>query len=122
MDWYNGFSPEQRMDGDKIVKEAIKKGILPPLNEVSCEICGQDKGVRHYHAEDYSPDKIVDDVIPVCWECHMHIHTKNKNNPRWIRYEKRLKRGEKSRPHYNKWWTPDDDYNEDDLISLDEWL
>jgi hypothetical protein len=75
---YNGFSSEQRIEGDKIIKKAIKDGVLPPLNKVTCKICGQDKGVREYHTEDYSPDKILDDVIPICWRCHRHIHQKKK--------------------------------------------
>ena len=71
---YNGFTDKERRDGDKLIKKAIEEGVLPPLNKVSCKICGQDKGVREYHAEYYSPDRILDDVIPICWRCHRHIH------------------------------------------------
>ena len=105
---YNGFSSEERNEGDKIIKKAIKDGILPPLNKVTCKICGQDKGVREYHTEDYSPDKILDTVIPICWRCHRHIHQKKKG-PKWHEYEEMLKRGEIAEPYYYKWWTPEND-------------
>lgn len=102
---YNGFSPEERMNGDRIIKEAIKRGILPPLNETVCAICGQDKGVRHYHNEDYTPSKVVEDATPLCFRCHMHIHARNKNTANWKRYEMEVVQGNKRwKPVYTKWW------------------
>lgn len=37
---YNGFSPEERDKGDKIIKQAIEDGKLPPLNKTKCCVCG----------------------------------------------------------------------------------
>lgn len=79
MNSYNGFTPEQRIKGDEIIKEAINNGTLPKLSECKCKFCGQDKGILHYHCEDYSPKNILKDVIPVCWRCHMMIHTRFKH-------------------------------------------
>ena len=76
---YNGFTPEQRETGDKIIKEAVAKGIIPKANATPCVLCGQDKGIRHYHCEDYSPDKIVADTRVLCWRCHMMLHTRYKH-------------------------------------------
>ena len=103
---YNGFTGEQRLQGDRIIKQAIKDGILPPLHEVKCSICGQDKGVRHYHNEDYTPGNVVSDAIPICFRCHMHIHARNKKTENWIKYEKEVFKGnKKSIPVYTKYWT-----------------
>ena len=56
MNEYNGFSEKERLKGDRIIKKAIENGDLPPLNQTRCCICGQDKGIRQYHCEDYSPE------------------------------------------------------------------
>lgn len=71
---YNGFTPSQRRAGDRIIKDAISSGKLAPLSECSCAFCGQSKGILHYHAEDYTPDRILNDVVPLCWRCHMMVH------------------------------------------------
>lgn len=105
MQSYNGFTPEERLRGEQILKEAIRNGILPPLNQTRCAICGQDKGIRHYHNEDYSPENIIADATPLCWRCHMHIHAKNKTTPKWQKYEREVFQGNKRwKPVYNKWW------------------
>lgn len=102
---YNGFTPEERERGNKIIKRAIKTKRLPPLNKTKCSICGQDKGVRHYHNEDYTPENIIKDATPLCWRCHMHIHAKNKNTDNWKKYEREVIQGNKRYPPvYNKYW------------------
>ena len=106
---YNGFSPEDRIKGDKIIKKAIDEGILPDLHTIPCALCGQDKGVREYHAEDYSPDKILDDVICVCKSCHIHIHSQWRGSKGWNKREEEIKKGIKHKPTYTTSWTPDDD-------------
>lgn len=105
---YNGFTEKERNKGERIIKKAEKEGRLTDRHATICKMCGQDKGVREYHAEDYSPDKILDDVIPLCWRCHRHIHRKNKG-PKWHEYEEMLKRGERAEPFYWKWWHEEDD-------------
>ena len=60
---YNGFTGKQRAKGAIIIKKAIKEGILPDLHTSPCEMCGQTKGIREYHAEDYSPNKNIDVVV-----------------------------------------------------------
>lgn len=116
---YNGFTPQQRIEGNKIIKKAIKDGILPPLNQTKCAICGQDKGVRHYHNEDYSPENIIADATPLCWRCHMHIHAKNKNTPKWKKYEKEVIQGNKRwKPVYTKYWKDAKDPKQTKLITM----
>ncbi len=83
---YNGFTPEQRQRGGELIKKAIADGILPPLNTQPCVICGQDKGIRHYHCEDYSEENVVADARVVCWQCHMMIHTRFSHPQSFARY------------------------------------
>ena len=107
---YNGFTEKERLKGNKIIKKAIKDGLLPQLNTVKCEMCGQDKGIRHYHNEDYTPENIIQDAKCLCFRCHMHIHSNNKNSKSWQKYEEDIKNGEIYPPVYNKtYWTPNDD-------------
>lgn len=73
---YNGFTPAQRTQGDKILKIAVSNGIIPEAMKTPCTICGQDNGIRHYHCEDYTPENIISDARVVCWRCHMMIHTR----------------------------------------------
>ena len=110
LSWYNGFSPQQRERGDKWIKEAIDYGELKPLKQVPCSICGQDKGIRHYHCEDYSSyETVVGGAIPVCWMCHMMIHRKPKHPKSAERYFERIKAGERFDPVYlgNEWFRLD---------------
>lgn len=73
---YNGFTADQREEGDKILKKAISEGKLLPPSKCKCYLCGQDKGIRHYHCEDYSEENILDDSKVLCWRCHMMVHTR----------------------------------------------
>lgn len=71
---YNGFSPSQREKASRIQRQAIKDGVMPNPNELKCVLCGQDRGIRHYHNEDYSDEHIIDNARCLCWRCHMMIH------------------------------------------------
>lgn len=79
MNSYNGFTGHQREQGDKLLKEAIAKGIIPDPMTQPCFICGQNEGIRHYHNEDYSPENIIENARCVCWRCHMMIHSRFRN-------------------------------------------
>lgn len=97
---YNGFTPEQREQGDRIIKEAIAKGELKPLKDCVCADCGQDKGIRHYHTEDYSPDKILKAVVPLCWRCHMMLHSRFRHPKSYAAYKEAVKNGKRYAPVY----------------------
>ena len=86
MKYYNGFSPSQREHANDVQKEAIRNGIIPKPTDCRCVICGQDKGIRHYHNEDYSEDKILSDARVVCWRCHMMIHTRFRHPLSFAKY------------------------------------
>lgn len=69
---YNGFNDKQRMKGDRIIKKAVREGKVPPPTK--CERCGQTEGRIDYHVEDYSPERILDNLEAVCGRCHYYIH------------------------------------------------
>ena len=83
---YNGFSAYQRQKGSNILKQAIDKGILEHPNNCKCSFCGQDKGIRHYHNEDYSEDKVVTTAVVLCWRCHMMLHGRFKHPLSFAQY------------------------------------
>jgi hypothetical protein len=106
LSWYNGFSPEQREQGDKWIKKAVADGRLAPLNTTKCHYCGQEQGIRHYHCEDYSTEEIVVGTsIPVCWVCHMMIHRKGRHPASYRNYFDRVKQGYMPKPVFtgNQW-------------------
>ena len=84
---YNGFTGEERDNDeiDEIYEKAISDGKLKPLEETKCVICGQDKGIRVYHAENYFPEKIVDSSFPMCFKCHARVHGVKLTNPQKYR-------------------------------------
>jgi hypothetical protein len=100
MNSYNGFTGEQREQGNKIIKKAIKDGILKPLTEVECLYCKQKEGIRHYHNEDYTPENIISDAIPVCWRCHMMIHKRFRHPKSYEKYFAEIKKGKQYPPVY----------------------
>ncbi|WP_407422315.1 hypothetical protein [Methanobrevibacter sp.] len=111
---YNGFSPKER-EVEKIQQEAIEKGELKPLEETRCFICGQDKGIRVYHVENYFPEKVVGNSIPMCYKCHSRVHgVKITNPPKFRKYLEEV-REIPLPPTYNKnYWTPERDKILDD--------
>lgn len=113
MEEYNGFTEQERLKGDRIIKKAIENGDLPPLNQTKCCICGQNKGVREYHCEDYSPENILNDAVPLCYACHRRLHKNKYNNPeRWEHYKEEVRNGNLCPPHYTDYWTEYDDLND----------
>ena len=83
---YNGFTPKQREKAARIQREAIEAGIMKSPNECRCTICGQDKGIRHYHNEDYSDEAIISNARVVCWRCHMMIHSRFEHPLSFAKY------------------------------------
>lgn len=106
---YNGFSGEIRKENSKLIEKAVKVGLKQDSHETTCWICGQDKGIREYHAEDYSEENIVEESKIICWRCHRHIHATNHTD-NWHKYEEDVDKGIVGKPVYRKgYWTEDDD-------------
>ena len=95
MRYYYNWSPEQRMEGDRLVKQAIQEGKLPDPNTQPCAICGTTYGTHHYHQEDYTPEHIVENSICVCATCHREIHMRWWHMQNYRQYMARKVNGEK---------------------------
>ena len=108
---YNGFSGKQRCKVQYRIKKAIEKGELYPLNQIKCCICGQDKGIREYHCEDYSLEKYIDNAIPLCYQCHRTLHRTIDDKPNeWEEYLENVRNGILKDPVYiSTYWTEDND-------------
>jgi len=103
MRYYYNWSPSQRLDGDKIVKQAIHEGKLADPNTIPCAICGRTDIGREYHQEDYTPEHIVENSICVCRKCHWHIHMRWWRMPEYRIYMQ-------SKPNGAKYMQIFDDY------------
>lgn len=114
---YKGFSKEQRLKMHEIFKAEIAAGRVPPANTQPCSICGQDKGIRHYHAEDYTnPELHQKSVRVVCWRCHMMIHNRFKHPLSVAQYLLNIHfLGKRYAPVYrpNDWATLEQHFTED---------
>ena len=111
---YNGFTSKER-ECEDILEKAIADGELKPLEDTKCVVCGQDKGIRVYHVENYFPEKIVDSAFAMCFKCHSRIHGSKITNPEKFRQYLEEVREIPKPPTYNKnYWTPERDKILDD--------
>ena len=115
LDSYNGFTPEQRQVSKEIISQAIKEEKLKPLNECKCIICGQDKGLREYHIEDYSSkESIINSATPVCWTCHQYIHHQKDKNPEvYEKYVEEVKETPRIPVYITNLWLAEDDLKDE---------
>lgn len=95
---YNGFTPAERMKGDRIIKKAISEGKLEPPTE--CIFCGQKEGILHYHCEDYTPETILENCMCMCWRCHMILHSRYRNREAFDKYIEEISNGKRYPPVY----------------------
>lgn len=101
---YNGFTPAQRWRGLAIVKRAVADGLIPPANALPCSRCGQTEGIIMYHSEDYTPERIVAQVVPLCWRCHMMLHCRFRHPKSWEKYTAEVAAGTRYPPVYRHSW------------------
>lgn len=107
---YNGFTEKERYEYSKIQQKAIEEGILKPEEETKCVICGQDRGIRVYHVENYFPERIVENSIPMCNSCHLKFHkSRLTNQDKFKEYLESVREIPKP-PQYRKTnWLPERD-------------
>ena len=89
MDWYNGYSPNER--------SAMGRADYPEqARQPPCSMCG-DPTPRSMqtHSEDYSKPFRWEPPAsyPVCTTCHSRIHTRFKSPIRWQSFQQFLRRG-----------------------------
>lgn len=93
---YNGFNHYHRMKGGRIIEDAVRAGKVEPPSK--CCRCGQTKGEILYHVEDYTPDKILDNLEPTCRRCHGYIHRVSRPAEKQNEYWDAIARGVKFPP------------------------
>lgn len=89
MDWYNGYSPNERNAMGRASAPAIAK--VPP-----CAMCGDPSPSKmQTHAEDYSkPYRWAPPAAyPICTVCHSRLHSRFDAPSRWESFLQFLRRG-----------------------------
>lgn len=93
---YKGWTPAQRLASLKKTKAAIKNGEIPKPSK--CNRCGLEKGIIHYHNENYShPTKYLEQL---CWTCHMMHHSKRRTPISHVLYFEQVEKGIQPEPVY----------------------
>jgi hypothetical protein len=103
MNYYNGFSPRQRLDALRWFNAERAAGRRE--NPSSCDACGQTEGHISGHSEDYSfPYGDHIGRFGVCYRCHMMIHCRFKNAEAWETYKAHLREGRVFAPIGRNFW------------------
>ncbi len=93
MNFYNGFSPNQRvkaLNWSKAERAAGKR----KLKADKCMACGQTHGLIQFHSEDYSePFGPHIGAYEFCYRCHIVLHCRHRNLNGWERYKMLLRFG-----------------------------
>src|SRR3954462_8344258 len=93
MNWYNGFSPEER------ARRGYKRSRKHPpasIRQPPCSMCGDPKPPKIFsHAEDYSVPYKWDPPAsyPLCAACHARLHNRFQRPQHWYSYLAFLRRG-----------------------------
>lgn len=99
---YGKWSATERQKAGALINKAKRLGLI--ASPCKCNICGQTKGILHLHNIGYdaslayvpkmlegtaTPEetKAVDDeLMPICWTCHMMLHRGERHPLSWQRY------------------------------------
>jgi hypothetical protein len=106
MNYYKGWSPQQRLASLEKTKKAIRDGIIP--NPTQCNRCGQTEGIIQYHNNDYSHH--IDYLEQLCWTCHMMLHNEKRNPISHRIYFEFVELGYQGEPVYKHNWSKLDKY------------
>jgi len=97
---YKQWSANDRHVSYEKTKKAIREGVIPPATV--CQCCGQDEGKIMYHNEDYSDP--IKYLIPLCWTCHMMLHSKYRTPKSYTKFFKDVKEGMMPKATYGHNW------------------
>jgi hypothetical protein len=100
---YKQWTAAQRRKSAKKTKAAIVEGIIPSPEKLGCNRCKQQLGIIHYHNHDYSdPIKYLE---PLCWRCHMLLHSINRNPEAVNDYWSEIFQGKQYPPVFKHDWS-----------------
>lgn len=98
MNFYNGFSPAQRIKALNWSKAQRAAGRRKPKAE-KCMACGQEHGLIQFHSEDYSePYGPHIGAYEFCYRCHMTLHCRFSSHTAWEKYKEFLRAGYRWEP------------------------
>ena len=63
----------ERIKASKAVNNAVSAGDLPHVNTLICQNC-PDEAQHYHHHKGYAPEHWLD-VVPLCIECHIKVHS-----------------------------------------------
>lgn len=113
---YQKWTGAQRQKSLKYTNQAKKMGLLEEPKK--CRFCGQEKGILHTHNTDYDVTleyvpkmiagtateeeiaKVKEVLVPICWRCHMMLHSEHRNPTAYKRYFEEVKNGKQYPPVY----------------------
>jgi hypothetical protein len=94
MDWYNGYSPQER---NKKLRELHKRfpNRSHPHDSGPCHMCGDPNSPVAPHSENYSEPFLWDQPAEyaLCKTCHGRLHKRFKSPLAWEAYKLHLRRG-----------------------------
>jgi hypothetical protein len=94
MQWYNGFSPEQRLLKARAMNLALATGELATPTG-PCELCGDPDVPVEFHDEDYSEPFRWEApaAYRICRRCHRRLHLRFGNPLAWQTFLAHVRRG-----------------------------
>lgn len=94
MDFYNGYSPEERARKLKMLHKEYPKRSHPYFAG-PCHMCGDPDSPVAPHGEDYSEPYhwLRPAVYAVCRTCHARLHRRFRSPHAWEAYKRHLRRG-----------------------------
>lgn len=94
MNYYNGFSPQQRESKRRALHQVFP-GRSHPYFRGACHMCGDPASLVAPHAEDYSkPFKwFRPAVYALCATCHSRVHRRFAAPIAWECYKRHVRRG-----------------------------
>lgn len=113
---YKKWTPQERAKSLRLTTKAKKLGLIKPPTQ--CKICGQTEGILHYHNQNYDVtlnnvpkmlngtateeelQEIKDVLLPICYRCHMILHSEHRNKKAHDRYFEEVKNGKMYPPSF----------------------
>jgi hypothetical protein len=95
MEWYNGFSPQQRAANGRAMRRALDNGALKAPTG-PCALCGDPNASLEYHSEDYSKPYRWDPpaAYALCRHCHRNkLHKRFARPEMWKAFKAHVRRG-----------------------------
>lgn len=94
LNWYNGFSPDERLELHWALLDAMEAGRVP-YPEGPCALCGQTSGPVVYHSEDYGAPYVwvPPAMYAICRSGHSLVHLRFKFPKTWEEFREHLRQG-----------------------------